>query len=188
MPGSVTSDLTRQQQMQGNLAATQDPDVVEKEIVDESQTVEKPITADDAPSVWNENIHTLSRREQAATTFYKTDPRSGDMVGITGRSIAPDVLQGSVSANADTVVTAARADIEPLEMTVNGQHVQVPDMSLRQIRLNQDKYPDFLVLGMPNPANGKYNLHVTDRQTGYALNPEQLVMFVNNVVRPALAS
>ena len=185
MPGSVTSDLTRQQQMQGNLAATQDPDVVQNEVVDESKTTEQPVNSEDVPPIWwNENVHTIVRNELANTNIGKTDPRSGDVVSILGRSFKN--LEKSVEDNALTAVTAARSDIGALELSINGKNVEVPGMSLRTIRLNQDKYPDFIVLGMPNISTGKFNLHVTDKQTGYALNQEQLIMFINNIVRPAL--
>ena len=190
MPGAVTSELTRQQQMQGNIAATQDPDVVENEVVNESQTVAQPISSEQAPSIYvNPNMHTIAWLEasDANPMYDKVDPQSEDRFRFTGRSIAPEVLQDRVSANANTVVTAAKSDVGALEISVNGQHVEVPGMSLRTIRLNQDKYPDFIVLGMPNLSTGKFNLHVTDKATGYALNQEQLIMFVNNVVLPALS-
>ncbi|MCR5265990.1 MAG: hypothetical protein K6E29_05290 [Cyanobacteria bacterium RUI128] len=181
----ISSFLTKKQQMQGNLAALKDPDVVEQEIVDESQTVEKPIKSSDVGSLLNENRYTKTRFEQSSTTYNKVYEPSGDLTAITGCSIAPDVLNNSVSNNANTVVGDTRADIGAIKFVVKGTAIEIAETSLRTLRMNQDKYPDFQVRAM-NIAKNRWIPHVTDLTTGYALNFEQTLMFINNVALPAL--
>lgn len=188
MAGEVATSPIRPQQMQGNLAQQADAENGQQLNVEDGQTPEPQYSAKSAPSFWDpSNKYATVRFESSNLTnaVRKVNPNNDEFTW-TAESIAPDVLQKQVTENTETVKAAVLSDIGALELTVNGEQLEVPSMSLRQIRLNQDKYPDFMVLGMPNPGTGRFNLHVTDRATGYALNQEQLIMFIQNVVQPAL--
>ena len=186
--------------MQGNLAP-QDAEVGEELAVDESSQQAAEVSFEHAPSFWESNIHNQARIEGANTpTDYFMFNQNGDGFAFTGRSTDPEVLQPSIQSNVEKMLTSARADcIENILVeNYNGETFEVPGMTLRTIRMNQDKYPNFLVLGMPKTVRvkdeetgeikfeQKFSLHVTYKPTGEVVKGDNMIKFITNIVQTAL--
>ena len=173
--------------MQGNLTPQPDAEVGEELAVDEGTQQAVEVNFEHAPSFWDTNIHNQARIEGANTpSDYYMINQNGDGFAFTGRSTEPEILQPSIQSNVEKMIESANSDMGNLKIVYNGERIEVPGISLRTIRMNQDKYPEFMVLGMPNPGTNQFNLHVTHKQTGHVLNQEEIALFLQNIVQPAL--
>ena len=184
--GLATSPI-KQQPMQGNFAPQPDAQVGQEVDVDESTQQAVEVSFEHAPSFWENNIHNKARIEGANTpTDYFMFNQNGDGFAFTGRSTEPEVLQPSIQSNVEKMIESANSDMGNLQIVYNGERIEVPGLSLREIRMNQDSYPDFMVLAMPNPGTNRFSLHVTHKQSGHVLNQDEIALFLQNIVQPAL--
>ena len=187
----VTTSPIRQQPIQGNLVQQPDAEVGEELVVDEGSQQAVAVSSEQAPSFWDTNVHNQARIESAnIPNDYFVSSKYGDWFAYTGLSTEDGVFGPNMDRNVNRLLGAAGSDMGELQLSVNGDSVSVPGLSLRELRMNQDKYPQFLVLGRPTStaSSDNFNLHVTYKESGKVLNQEETVLFVKNVAIPAITA